>query len=312
MKNSFPILIAEDNPVDRKLLEKMLIKAGYEVVSAENGREALMILKKDFFPLVITDWIMPEMNGLELCRAIRSHHFPGYIFVVFVTVKDAEDDIIAGQEAGADDYLTKPFNRAELIARLKAGIRILELERSLKKVNETIKILSITDPLTGAYNRAYLRERLPQEIARAKRYRHPLSLIMCDIDLFKKINDSYGHQAGDNILTGFVDSLRGSIRNGIDWVARYGGEEFLIVLPETNIQGACQAAERLRTLVSESVFAIKGNKITITASFGVSSFDPFGQNEKISFESLISRADKYLYQAKREGRNRVKKGETEV
>ncbi|MCK4485137.1 MAG: diguanylate cyclase, partial [Desulfobacterales bacterium] len=259
MKNSFPILIAEDNPVDRKLLEKMLVKAGYEVVSAENGREALMILKKDFFPLVITDWIMPEMNGLELCRAIRSHHFPGYIFIVFVTVKDSEDDIIAGLEAGADDYLTKPFNKAELMARLKAGTRILELERSLKKANERIKILSITDPLTGAYNRAYLTERLPQEIARAKRYRHPLSLIMCDIDFFKKINDSYGHQAGDTILTGFVDSLRGSIRKGIDWVARYGGEEFLIVLPETNIQGACQVAERLRTLVSESVFTVKGN-----------------------------------------------------
>ena len=309
MKDSFPILIAEDNPVSKTLLEKSLIKAGYEVVSANDGREAFKILKKDFFPIVITDWMMPEMDGLELCRAIRSNDFPGYIFIVLVTAKDSHDDILAGLEAGADDYITKPFNQAELIARLKAGKRVLELERSLKKANEKIKILSITDPLTGIYNRGYLTERLPQEIARAKRYRHPLSIIMSDIDLFKKINDSYGHQAGDKILKGFVGYLRGTIRNGIDWIARYGGEEFLIVLPETNIEGAFNAAERLRALLSESVFTIKDNEIKITASFGVSGFDPSKYTKKISSESLIGEADKCLYQAKKEGGNKVRGSE---
>ncbi len=191
------------------------------------------------------------------------------------------------------------------MARLKAGKRVLELERSLKEANDKIKILSITDPLTGIYNRGYLTEHLPREISRAKRYGHPLSLIMSDIDLFKKINDSYGHQAGDKLLKDFVDCLRGAIRNRIDWMVRYGGEEFLIVLPETNIEGACQVAERFRTLLSESVFTIKDNEIKITASFGVSGFDPSKQKEKISVEFLIGLADKYLYQAKKRGRNRV-------
>ncbi|OEU71876.1 MAG: diguanylate cyclase response regulator [Desulfuromonadales bacterium C00003093] len=305
MTNSFPILIAEDNPVSRRLLETGLIKFGYEVVSANDGREAFKILKKNFFPMVITDWMMPEMDGLELCRAIRSNNFPGYVFIVLVTAKDSQDDIITGLEAGADDYITKPFNQAELMARLKAGKRVLELERSLKEANDKIKILSITDPLTGIYNRGYLTEHLPREISRAKRYGHPLSLIMSDIDLFKKINDSYGHQAGDKLLKDFVDCLRGAIRNRIDWMVRYGGEEFLIVLPETNIEGACQVAERFRTLLSESVFTIKDNEIKITASFGVSGFDPSKQKEKISVEFLIGLADKYLYQAKKRGRNRV-------
>ena len=208
MNNSFPILIAEDDLVSRKLLEKALIKAGYLVVSVKNGREAFSTLKKQFFPIVITDWLMPEMDGLELCLAIRNHDFPGYIFIILVTARDTSDDIIAGLDAGADDYITKPFKRTELIARLKAGRRILELERSLKTANEKIKVLSITDPLTGTRNRGYLIEHLPHEIARSKRYGHPISLTMCDIDHFKKIYDSYGHQAGDRVLKCFVDCLK--------------------------------------------------------------------------------------------------------
>ena len=156
MKDAFPILIAEDNQVSRKLLEKGLMKAGFEVVSVENGKEAFHILKREFFPIVITDWKMPEMDGLELCKAIRRHNFQGYVFIILVTAKDTNDDIIMGLEAGADDYLVKPINQAELIARLKAGKRILRLEKSLKEANEKITILSITDPLTGIYNSGLL------------------------------------------------------------------------------------------------------------------------------------------------------------
>ncbi len=305
MTDFFPILIVEDNPVSRKHLEMSLTKAGEKVISAKNGREALENFEKDFFPIVITDWIMPEKNGLELCRAIRNHTLQGYVFIVLLTANDSKRDIIAGLEAGADDYLTKPFNNAELMARLNTGKRILRLERSLKKANEEIRKLSITDPLTGIYNRVYLTDRLPQEIKRARRYGHPLSLIMCDIDHFKRINDSYGHHAGDITLKAFVGYLKQSIRGNVDWVARYGGEEFLIVLPETGLECACRAAERIRHSVSEMAVNIEGKEISITASFGLSSFNPSEYNEKISPESMIEEADKFMYQAKRKGRNGV-------
>jgi len=144
MNHLFPILLAEDNPVSRKLLEKTLVKAGHEVTSVENGRKALELFNEEFFPIVLTDWMMPEMDGLQLCRAIRKNASPGYVFIILLTAKDSKDDIISGLEAGADDYLTKPFNHAELIARLQTGKRILELERSLKRANEEIRILSIT------------------------------------------------------------------------------------------------------------------------------------------------------------------------
>ena len=302
----FPILIVEDDPVSRRLLEKTLIKAGHEFVSVENGRKALEQFKERFFPIVLTDWMMPEMDGLELCRAIRERTSTGYVFTVLLTAKDSKDDIVAGLEAGADDYLTKPVNQAELIARIKTGIRILELERSLKRANAEIRILSITDPLTGCYNRGYMTERLPQEIKRAKRYRHSLSLVLCDIDHFKRVNDTHGHQAGDRILKEFVQWINESIRDGVDWLARYGGEEFLIVVPETDTKGACCVAERLRRILSQRAIEIQGEKIYITASFGVTGLDPDTPDEKISPEALITQADKCLYQAKQEGRNRVR------
>ena len=305
-RSHFPILIVEDDPVSRRLLEKTLVKAGHEFISVENGRKALEEFKERFFPIVLTDWMMPEMNGLELCRAIRERTNTGYVFTVLLTAKDSKDDIVAGLEAGADDYLTKPVNQAELIARIKTGIRILELERSLKRANEEIRILSITDPLTGCYNRGYMTERLPQEIKRAKRYRHSLSLVLWDIDHFKKINDTYGHQVGDRILKEFVQWINESIRDGVDWLARYGGEEFLIVVPETDTKGACCVVERLRRMLSQKAIEIQGERIRITASFGVTGLDPDTPDEKISPEALITQADECLYQAKQEGRNRVR------
>jgi len=306
MEDNFPILIAEDNPVSRKLIEKALIKAGHKVVSVENGRKALELLNQNFFPIVLTDWVMPEMNGIELCQAIRETDTPGYVYIVLLTAKDSKDDIVAGLKAGADDYLTKPFNHAELIARLNTGKRILELERSLKEANEEIRILSVTDPLTGCYNRGYLNEHLPQEINRARRYGHPLSLILSDIDHFKKVNDTYGHLVGDHILKEFVKCFMEMIRQNVDWVARYGGEEVLIILPETDVKHAILLAERLRNNLSQRVIEIQGKQISITASFGITGFDPTTPDEKISPEYMINDADKFMYQAKKEGRNRVR------
>ena len=305
-----PILVAEDDPVSRKLLEKTLVKAGYKVVSVENGRKALEVFKETFFPIVLTDWMMPEMDGLELCRAIREDTSKGYVFIVLLTVKDSKDDIVLGLEAGADDYLTKPFNNAELIARIKTGIRILELERALKQANEENRILSITDPLTEIYNRCYLNQHFSEEIKRARRYNRPLSLILCDIDHFKKVNDTYGHQIGDQVLKEFVRCIKESIRYDVDWVVRYGGEEFIVVLPETDLRGACFVAERLRNIIAGRTIEVKDKVIHITASFGVSSIDSTTPDDKIFSSAIIDEADRCLYLAKQEGRNRVNAGIT--
>lgn len=302
---NFPILIAEDDAVTRMLLKKTLIKEGHEVVSVENGRKAFDLFEKSFFPIVLTDWMMPEMDGLELCRVIRQKENPGYVFIVLLTGQDSQDDIITGLKAGADEYLTKPFNRAELIARLNTGRRFLEQERALRKANEEIRILSITDPLTGCSNRGCLNTRLPQEILRAARYHRPLSIVMCDIDHFKKVNDTYGHQPGDMVLKEFSKRINDSIRDNVDMLARYGGEEFLVTLPETDLDGALNMAERLRRVISEKKFAIGTKKIKITASFGVAGFDSDNAGSQISFDTLINLADKCLYRAKTDGRNRV-------
>ncbi|MGD2029442.1 MAG: diguanylate cyclase [Desulfobacterales bacterium] len=308
LNGHFPILVAEDDPVARKILERTLTKEGHEVVSVENGRKAFDLFKEKFFPIILTDWMMPEMDGIELCRAVRNHQASGYVFVIILTSKDSKDDIVTGLNAGADDYVHKPFNPAELKARIKTCLRILELERSLKEANENIRILSITDPLTKCYNRGYITESLPKEIHRAIRYKRPLSLVLCDIDHFKKVNDTYGHQSGDHVLIEFVNSIKQSIRQDLDWIARYGGEEFLIVLPETGPEGAYILAERLRNSISKRKFIFQENAFNITCSFGISGFNSATSDQNISSESLINAADKYLYLCKLEGRNRVKAG----
>ena len=305
-EESTRVLLVEDNIVSRKLLEKILIKGGFEVITAENGRKALSLFKKQFCPIVLTDWVMPEMNGLELCQAIRNHQSPGYVFIVIITAKDTKDDIISGLESGADDYLTKPINQSELFARLKTGKRILQLERSLKKANEEIRLLSITDSLTKVYNRGYLNESLPHEIKRSSRFGRSLSIIMCDLDHFKQINDGYGHEAGDLVLREFASSIKTSIRDAVDWVIRVGGEEFMIVLPETGLDGAHAAAERLRKVVSELDLCYNGHQIHVTASFGVASYHPSRHIGMITPEILMKQADEWLYRAKREGRNLVR------
>jgi len=307
--SNFPILIAEDNLVSRKFLEKILVKAGHELVFTENGLKALEYFDEKFFPIVLTDWIMPEMDGLELCRAIRKRNTKGYVFIILLTSNDSKDEIVTGLEAGADDYLTKPVHPSELVVRLNTARRILDLERSMKKANEEIRTLSNKDFLTGCFNRSFLNERLPQEIERSERYKRPLSLIMCDIDYFKKVNDTYGHLTGDFVLKKFTEKISESIRSGVDWIARYGGEEFLIVLPETDLKSCCALAERLRMVISKTVINRGKQDICITASFGVSCFNPVDLvicDNSVSSDILISQADQCLYRAKNEGRNRVR------
>jgi len=286
-------------------LVNKLVKEGYDVDMAENGAKAIEKLNQAFFPIVISDWMMPELDGLGLCRAIRKRAWKGYVFIIILTAKDSKEDIVSGLEAGADDYLTKPFHHAELIARINSGVRIVSLEQSLRSANEEIRLLSIKDPLTGCFNRSYLNERLPQELTRARRYRRPLSLIICDIDHFKYVNDNYGHQVGDDVLKEFAVSIMSSIRDQVDWTVRYGGEEFLIILPETDAGGTQILAERLRRKIAEKTFNSESHTLSITASFGSTCLHPGSGGGSYTQETIIRTADALLYEAKESGRNRV-------
>jgi diguanylate cyclase (GGDEF)-like protein len=225
--------------------------------------------------------------------------------MLLLTARDSKEHIIAGLEAGADDYLIKPVHEPELIARLNTGRRILALEHSLREANRQNRLLSITDALTGAFNRRYLMEQLPNEVERSRRYGSPLSVVMCDIDHFKRINDTRGHAAGDGVLHQFVERLNGSIRSASDWVSRYGGEEFVVVLPETPHRGATLVAEKIRAIIAGTPFHAGDGEISVTASFGVASSGPTGPDLTLTVEQLIGAADSCLYRSKESGRNRT-------
>ncbi len=302
--DAWTVLVVDDHPVARRLLEAQLEREGYLVITAANGREALERLSGRFCPLVLTDWMMPEMDGLELCRAIRGREWDSYIYLILLTARDSLDDVLMGLEAGADDYLVKPVHPMELSARLRTGRRILALERTLRDRNREIARLAVTDPLTGVYNRRYLMENLPRELARVRRYGHPLGLIMCDLDHFKEVNDTLGHAVGDEVLKEFTRRLAGQVRQGVDWLARCGGEEFVLVLPETDLAGSLAVARRLRHLVAATPFATTAGPVRVTASFGVAARPP-GEADSPDAEALLARADACLYQAKAAGRNRV-------
>jgi two-component system cell cycle response regulator len=306
------ILLAEDDPVTRMLMTRFLKKAGYEVDAVANGSEALDKITKRYYPMLVTDWEMPEMDGIALCKAVRNMQLDGYVYALLLTARDSKEHIIAGLEAGADDYLIKPVHEPELIARLNAGRRILNLEHSLRVANERNRILSITDALTGSYNRRYLMEQLPRELERCRRYAYPLSVLMCDVDHFKEINDARGHAAGDEVLQQFAARAQKSIRSNSDWVARYGGEEFLVVLPETAHEGAVHAAEKIRTLISSTPFTTRAGNAVVTASFGVASTGASGPDISLKVDALIRTADECMYRSKQGGRDRTSGHEISV
>ena len=302
---SSTILLAEDDPVTRMLMTRFLKKAGYEVDAVANGSQALDKMTLRYYPVLVTDWEMPEMDGIALCKAVRNMQLDGYVYALLLTARDSKDNIIAGLEAGADDYLVKPVHEPELIARLNAGRRILNLEHSLRVANQRNRILSITDALTGSYNRRYLMEQLPRELERCRRYAYPLSVLMCDIDHFKQINDERGHTAGDDVLQQFTARAQKSIRSNSDWVARYGGEEFIIVLPETPFEGAMAVAEKIRNVIAATPFSTRMGDAAVTASFGVVSTGPNGPDLLLKVDAMIKSADECLYRSKQEGRNRT-------
>jgi diguanylate cyclase (GGDEF)-like protein len=260
------------------------------------------MIKTGKYQLVLTDWEMPGMDGITLCRLVRAADLPS-VYMLLLTSHGAVAHAVEGLRAGANDFIRKPADETELVARLDAGRRMVLLEQSLREANSKIEKLSITDPLLGIFNRRYLHERLPQEALRARRYGQPLSVVMADLDHFKKINDTYGHQTGDLVLQHAVNLARSALR-GSDWIARYGGEEFVIVLPETPLLGAYAVAERMRRLCAETPVEITEAQLLITTSFGVATIDGVPPSNEDA-EELLKQADTALYESKHAGRNRV-------
>lgn len=289
------ILIAEDDSISRRVLESFLTKWGHEVVATKNGSEAWWELGKEDAPLLaILDWMMPGMDGIELCREIRNRGSDPYVYILLLTAKGQKQDVVQGIEAGADDYLTKPFDPQELKVRLRAGIRILELQ-------ENLRVQALRDPLTGLWNRRGISGLLRKEFNRSQRQGLPLGIIMADLDHFKSINDTHGHEAGDAVLREAALRMKSAVRT-YDFVSRYGGEEFLIFAPECDAQGALALAERIRFNLAKEPVTVPNAELPVTASFGVASFD--GENES-DLDSLVRAADAALYRSKENGRDRV-------
>jgi diguanylate cyclase (GGDEF)-like protein len=298
------ILIAEDDVTSRLILENMLTKWGYDVVSATDGNDAWEKLQEEDAPrLVILDWMMPGIEGIEICRRIRenSKSEDQYTYLTLLTAKESKENIVTGMEAGADDYVTKPFDMHELRVRVRAGERIVQLQSDLLEAKKKLEIQSRTDPLTGVLNRRAILSQIGYELSRAKRNNTHISISMLDLDHFKNINDTFGHLAGDAVLRECIHRVESAVR-AYDSVGRFGGEEFIVVLPETNEADAFSVAERIRLRIAEKDANVDGISISFAISQGLATCT--GDE---SVDNLIAMADRALYRAKENGRNRVEK-----
>ena len=301
------VLIADDSIVSRHMLEATVRKWGYEPVVACDGQEAWDILQKDNAPqLAILDWVMPKLTGPEVCRLARQQQKDKYIYMLLLTSKNQREDLIEGMDAGADDYVTKPFNHHELQVRLRAGRRIVDLQSELLITQAALRQQATHDALTKVYNRHSIFEVLDREIGRADREGLPVGLALLDIDFFKAVNDTYGHIAGDAVLSEAARRIKSSIRS-YDSLGRYGGEEFLIVLPGCDEACTRSQAERIRRNLASEPMPIHEDahadvSLALTASFGTTTALP---GHHVTAETLIRLADESLYEAKRAGRNRV-------
>ena len=296
------VLIADDDDVLRHILQTTLTKWGYEVAVARNGLEAWRLLRSDDAPrMAILDWIMPGMDGVEVCREVRRQGDEPYVYLILLTSKQNKEDVIAGMEAGADDYIAKPFDPQELKVRLRAGRRILDLQAELLSARETLRYQATHDCLTGLLNRSAVLGALRNELERAGRQGSPLCLMIGDIDHFKDINDTHGHAVGDGVLCEAARRMRASLRT-YDSVGRYGGEEFLFILPGCDPQSARNQAERLQSCITSEPVELPRVTIAFTISIGVAVRYPVAEED---LESMIHTADAALYEAKARGRNQV-------
>jgi len=295
-------LIADDEPVSRRLLESSLTRWGYDVVVARDGLEAWQMLQQDDAPtLVVLDWLMPGLNGVELCREIRARELQPYTYIMLLTVKREQDSVLEGLEAGADDFVTKPFDPKELKVRLRTGTRLLFLLDQLVAARDSLRDLATHDSLTGCWNRRTILETLGNEINRAYRQKSSVGVVFIDLDNFKSINDTHGHLAGDRVLREAAHTMA-ALARPYDSLGRYGGEEFLLILPGCDRMNAVSHAGRMRLALADHVVKTSTVDIRFTASFGVTVAE---RDARADLNGLIQAADAAMYRAKRAGRNRV-------
>lgn len=293
------ILVAEDDPVSRRLLESTLHKWGYQVIVCSDGISALQALQRPDAPsLVLLDWMMPGMDGVEVCREVRQRMREPYTYVLLLTAKNQRSDVITGLEAGADDYIVKPFDANELRMRLRAGRRILDLQAELIFAREELRDQATRDSLTRLWNRGAILDILKSELGRARRGEAPVSIILADLDYFKRINDTYGHLVGDAVLRETASRMRSAIRP-YDEIGRYGGEEFLLVLPKCGAEAAVALGERLQMAITQEEIVLDEGSIPITLSLGIATSE-----SGIDMQAFLAAADAALYRAKDNGRNR--------
>jgi len=295
------VLVVDDSPVCRKILEQILPANLYSVSCASSARQAMQLVKEKSPSIVITDWVMPDFSGLELCKRIREDRSASYTYIIVMTSNKGEDGVLQALQAGADDFLVKPFNSNEMLARVGVGRRIIELHRRLEDKSAELEEVASTDVLTGLPNRRAIEEWANKQLRGAKRHRFPLWVVLGDLDSFKEINDTFGHEAGDTVLRTFADTLRRLTRIS-DMCGRLGGDEFLIVISHVSAVNIEVAINRFRELFGSLSFPFAGQSVSISATFGVAGSE---RGHIQDFDVLVRKADEMLYQAKRAGRNCV-------
>lgn len=297
----FKILVADDSALYSKMVKDTLSSQPCTLLFAKNGYEALELFKEHKPALVITDWVMPEIDGLELCRRIRGDFPEVYSYLMLLTSNDQKESVVIGLQAGTDDYLSKPFHPGELVARVGVGRRVVELQREIQRKNRQLEAMALTDSLTSLPNRRAIDVWAPRQISAAVRYGFPMWVVMADLDFFKTINDGYGHNAGDIVLQGFAEILRRNTR-AYDICGRVGGEEFLLAITHAERKDVGTVIERIRRTLEQQEFSFQGSIIHATASFGVAGLN---HDKAADFGALAARADAAMYSAKQKGRNRV-------
>lgn len=300
-KQPTAVLVVDDSPVARKLVEHALDKDHYVLLPAKTGAEALELFAEHKPGIVITDWLMPDLSGLQLCERIRIDFGGRFTYIIMLTGVSEKSKVVKGLQAGADDYVTKPFNPEELSARVDAGRRIVELHREIEAKNLILQQLALTDSLTNLPNRRAIEEWGRRQLTGALRHRFPFWVVMVDVDQFKTVNDTFGHEAGDVVLRRVAEIIRRNSRQ-CDICGRIGGDEFLLVMTFTDQDGVRTAVERLRQQLEVHRFAFQGREVRVTASIGIAGIR---QGQDCDFGRLMVQADVALYSAKRLGRNRA-------
>ena len=295
------IVVADDDPIFRRLIQKRLQDWGYKVTAVDNGEEAWKILEEPgkFPTLAILDWLMPGIDGIELCRRIRAKQQDSYQYILLISGKDDKENIVEGLDAGADDYLTKPFDVGELRARVRAGIRVLSLQHHLLNAQEELRYQATHDALTGVWSRGAVLDLLTCELRRGARSEVSTGVLMIDVDHFKHINDAHGHLVGDAVLKEVAARTAHAMRS-YDFVGRYGGEEFIALLSNCSAEDLRTVAERTCRAVSEAPVTVRSAAVHVTVSVG-----GFIARNGSSDMDLLAAADSALYEAKQMGRNRV-------